>query len=83
MERKIDELGRVVLPIEFRKEIGLDENNSTICLELHNGKIIISKAVPSCVFCNVAVELVKISGKCVCINCISRLKDTKVGDMLY
>ena len=41
IEREIDRLGRVVIPIEFRKKLGI-EFNSKVLISLSNGEIIIT-----------------------------------------
>ena len=41
MERKFDELGRIVIPREFRKKIGL-ENGEAANIELEDNKIIVT-----------------------------------------
>ena len=71
--RKIDELGRVVLPIELRKSLDIKERD---CLEicLDDTGISIKKAKPSCVFCNSVINLKSFCGKDICNNCIKKLK---------
>lgn len=41
-KRKIDELGRIVLPIEMREQLGIKENNS-LCMTLDSNRIILEK----------------------------------------
>ena len=65
--RKVDELGRVVLPIELRRTLGIDEKDA---LEIYvdEDKIILKKYEPACVFCGNASNVHLFHGKNVCQN---------------
>lgn len=70
--RKVDELGRIVLPIELRRTLDIEERDPLeICLD--GDKIILSKYVPACLFCGSSVELVNYKGKNVCKACAQAL----------
>ncbi|KJS18805.1 MAG: AbrB family transcriptional regulator [Peptococcaceae bacterium BICA1-8] len=66
--RKVDELGRVVIPIELRRTLGIDEKDA---LEIYvdNEKIILKKYEPACVFCGNADNVQTYKGKLVCSEC--------------
>lgn len=66
--RKVDELGRVVIPIELRRTMGIDEKDP---LEIYfeKEKIILKKYEPACVFCGNAADSQHYRGKLVCRNC--------------
>mgnify|MGYP001128087444 CR=1 FL=1 len=66
--RKVDELGRVVIPIELRRTLGIDEKDP---LEIYvdSEKIILKKYEPACVFCGNASEVQHYRGKMVCHEC--------------
>lgn len=66
--RKVDELGRVVIPIELRRTLGIDEKDA---LEIYvdNEKIILKKYEPACVFCGNADDIQNYRGKNVCKEC--------------
>lgn len=70
--RKIDELGRVVLPIELRKQFGIEEKDS---LEIYvdGDRIILRKKKDACIFCGKTKDLVAFKDQMVCQNCISEL----------
>ena len=83
--RKVDELGRVVLPIELRRTLGIGEKDA---LEIYvdEEKIILKKYEPACVFCGNASNIHVFKGKNVCMECaaamgatISSTTDDKVG----
>ena len=71
--RKIDELGRIVIPIEVRKKLEIKEKDSLIIF-LENNGIFIKKEKPHCLFCNSQVELEILLEKNICKNCIQKLK---------
>ena len=54
--RKIDELGRFVLPIELRKNLRIN-NRDSVEIFVEDDKIILKKYEPSCVFCGAALIL--------------------------
>lgn len=70
--RKIDELGRVVLPIELRRTLGMKVRDP---LEIYvdGESIILKKYAPSCIFCGESDNLVKYKGKKICRKCIEKL----------
>ena len=71
--RKIDELGRVVIPIEIRKVLDIKERE-TLTISLEKNGIFIKKEEPSCIFCNSNTNLKSFGGKSICKNCIRCLK---------
>lgn len=72
--RRVDELGRIVLPIELRRTLDITERDS---LEIYvdGGSIILKKYQPACIFCNDAKDVVVYKGKNVCTNCLKELKE--------
>ena len=71
--RKMDELGRIVLPIELRRTLDIAEKDSIeIYVELD--KIILKKHQPTCVFCGSSTGIVSYKDKNVCGECIDLLK---------
>ncbi|MBQ8914872.1 MAG: AbrB/MazE/SpoVT family DNA-binding domain-containing protein [Clostridia bacterium] len=73
MVRKIDELGRIVLPIEIRKMMDLSPGNG---VEIFSDKdrIILQKYAPSCIFCGEADNIVIYKDKRVCKACLEEMK---------
>ena len=66
-ERKIDELGRIVLPAEVRLKNGITQK-STISIYEDNGKIVLEKAEPSCKLCGSSVNIneeLSLCGECI------------------
>ena len=70
--RKVDELGRIVLPIELRRTLEIEEKDS---LEIYvdGSSIVLRKYQPACVFCDDATDVVNFRGKIVCQNCLKEL----------
>lgn len=66
--RKIDELGRIVLPIELRRTLGIDEKDP---LEIYvdGEKIILKKYQPGCVICGGMENIKEAKGRHICVNC--------------
>lgn len=71
--RKIDELGRVVIPIELRKILDIKEKDS-LAISLNEDGIFIKKEAPSCVFCGSNIDLKSFCDKNICKKCIKNLK---------
>lgn len=71
--RKIDELGRIVLPMELRRTLDIDARDS-LEIFVDGGKIILKKYEPQCVFCSRAEDINIFKGKNICNEC---LKDAK------
>ena len=72
--RKVDDLGRIVLPIELRRTLNIDIKDP---LEIYvDGEfIILKKYEPACVFCGSAADVINHNGKSICRNCIEELKN--------
>ena len=72
--RKVDELGRVVLPIELRRTLEIAERDS---LEIYvdGASIILKKYEPACTFCGDAADVVPYKGKNVCKKCLEEMKN--------
>jgi transcriptional pleiotropic regulator of transition state genes len=68
--RKVDELGRVVIPIELRRTLGIGEKDS---LEIYvdGERIILKKYEPACIFCGNADQVIHFKGKMICNECVS------------
>ena len=72
--RKVDELGRIVLPIEIRNVLDI-KSKDAIEIFTDNDKIVLQKYQPACIFCNDVDNIVYFNGKRVCSACIAKLKE--------
>lgn len=71
--RKVDELGRVVIPKELRNTHGLDVG-SPFEIFVEGERIIFKKYQPACTFCDSAVDIKRFKGKRVCKRCIESMQ---------
>lgn len=72
--RKVDELGRIVLPIELRRTMDI-ELKDPLEIYVDGDAIILKKYIPSCVFCGGAKDLIDYKGKRICLACRSTLSE--------
>lgn len=72
--REIDGVGRIVIPMQLRKELGLLEPGSKLELFSDGKQIIAKKAVETCIFCSSEDELIEFDGKFICRTCLEKLK---------
>lgn len=66
--RKIDELGRLVLPIETRRALGLASGEG-VEIFVDGDRVILKKYEPACIFCGDADDIIVHNGKKICRNC--------------
>ena len=72
--RKVDELGRIVLPIEIRKVLDIKQKDA-IEIFTDDDKIILKKYQPACLFCGNADDITYYKGKLICKSCLKELKN--------
>ena len=71
--RKLDNLGRIVIPIELRKTMDIAIKD-TLEIFTEGDEIILKKYQPGCIFCNDARNVTLFKGKLVCEKCLAELK---------
>ena len=71
--RKVDELGRIVLPIELRRTMDIAEKDA-IEIYVDGASIILRKYEPACIFCGDAKNVINYRGKNICPNCLKEMK---------
>lgn len=72
--RKVDELGRIVLPIELRRTLGIEQNDR-IEIFVDGESIILRKYQPACIFCDNAKDIINYKGKNICPDCIRAMNE--------
>lgn len=72
--RKVDELGRIVLPIELRRTLGIEEKDR-IEIFVDGESIILLKYQPACIFCDNAKDIINYKGKNICPDCIRAMNE--------
>lgn len=70
--RRIDELGRIVLPVELRARMDLKTKDS-LEIYVEDDKVILKKYEPSCIFCGNADDTILYKGKLICKKCLSEI----------
>jgi transcriptional pleiotropic regulator of transition state genes len=70
--RHVDELGRIVIPIEIRKSLGLGEKD-LLEISVHDDVIMLARPQASCIFCGDGSDLREHRGRAVCPACIAHL----------
>ena len=72
--RKVDELGRIVLPIELRRTLDISEKDA-LEIYVEGDKIILRKDREACVVCDSTRNLVEYRGRKICADCIRHLAE--------
>ncbi len=72
--RKVDELGRIVIPIELRNKLDISIKDP-IEIFVEGSSIILKKYEPNCIFCGSSKELTSYKDKLVCSKCLTKLSD--------
>ena len=72
--RKVDELGRIVLPIELRRTLDIGEKDA-VEIYVEGTSIVLKKYQPSCIFCGDSKKVVDFKGKNVCSKCLRELQN--------
>ena len=72
--RKVDELGRIVLPIEMRRTLDIGEKDA-LEIYVEGSSVILKKYKPSCVFYDAPKDITVFKGKNICPKCLKELKE--------
>ena len=74
--RKVDALGRIVLPMELRRTMDIGERDAVkICVE--GNSIVLRKYRPACIFCDATKDVQCFKGKNVCVKCLRELQEKR------
>ena len=76
MARRVDDLGRIVLPVEMRRLFGIRPGDA-MEISVSNGTIQLRKIEARCVFCDSEENLLDHRGKKICAECAA---DVPQGD---
>jgi transcriptional pleiotropic regulator of transition state genes len=80
--RAIDDLGRIVIPVELRRTLDLAVND-LMEIFVDGENIVLRKYRPGCVFCGESdpqkIKIVGIKGKIICRNCTNQIIDANIG----
>lgn len=72
--RKVDKLGRVVIPKELRKNFDIKDDKDSLEIYVEGDKIILKKFTPGCIFCGKEGTVYEYKEKTVCPNCIKEIQ---------
>lgn len=70
--RKLDELGRIVLPIELRRTLNI-EDRAPLEIFVENNAVVLRKYEPACIFCGSSQEITDYHGYGICKACLREL----------
>jgi AbrB family looped-hinge helix DNA binding protein len=74
--RKIDELGRIVLPSELRKILGM-RHGDELAISVEGDQVILEKRHDVCVFCSSEAAGLDFKGRRVCMRCASDVANAR------
>jgi transcriptional pleiotropic regulator of transition state genes len=71
--RRVDDLGRIVVPKELRKTLNIEERDA---LEIYTegDQIILKKYEPTCIFCGEGKDVINYRGKNICKSCLNEIR---------
>lgn len=72
--RRVDELGRIVIPIELRNKLKIAEKDP-IEIYVDGSSIVLKKLEETCVFCGSTKNVTTYKDKLICDKCIKNIKD--------
>ena len=72
IERKLDHLGRIVIPKQIRENMRLQEGDK-LKINMQGDKVFLYKERKSCDFCNNTKDLVEFENKKICKNCLKKM----------
>lgn len=72
--REVDSVGRIVVPMQIRKELGIVEKGSRVEMFSDGKQVILRKAVSNCIFCKSEEDLTEFEGKFICKTCLDKIK---------
>ena len=75
--RRVDDLGRIVLPRELRKILNIDPRDS-LEIFMDGDTIILRKYEPQCIFCGQANGVRTFKSKNVCENCMKEINNASI-----
>ncbi len=70
--RRVDELGRVVIPIEIRNQFNIVEKDP-IEIFVNGSSIVLKKYEPNCIFCGSNQDLLSYNDKLICTECANKI----------
>ncbi len=76
IRRKVDDLGRVVIPVGLRRNLGIEEGD-LLEFSIEDERIILARPSDRCVLCATETNLVEFRGRSVCSTCVAELEQAR------
>ena len=73
--RKVDRMGRIVLPKGLREIYNIKEDETALEIFVDGEEIILKKYEPCCIFCKEAKGVINFRGKLICKDCLEDIKE--------
>ena len=73
--RRVDEMGRVVIPKKLRDSLNLQSEDS-IEIFVEEDKIVLQKYEPGCLFCDSTENTIEYMGKQICLDCLKEMDNS-------
>ena len=70
--RKVDDLGRIVVPVEFRRLLNIHEGDE-LEVTVEGGRLVLTRVDPACALCGGTTELHPFRDRHVCATCLGEL----------
>lgn len=74
ISRRVDELGRIVLPIEMRRALEIEERDP-LEITLEGDCILLRKQHAACLFCGASEDLLQYKSKPLCRTCLQKINE--------
>ncbi|WP_346888306.1 AbrB/MazE/SpoVT family DNA-binding domain-containing protein [Clostridium sp. UBA1056] len=74
--RKVDELGRISIPAELRRNLGI-EIKDPLEIYVDGDQVILKKYEPTCLFCGEGAGIKNFNGKNICQSCIDEISEIR------
>ncbi len=73
--RRVDDLGRIVIPMELRRTLGINVKDP-MSISVSGEKIILKKHRDVCAICGSTDDVVQVKSRPVCSDCVATIKRT-------
>jgi AbrB family transcriptional regulator, transcriptional pleiotropic regulator of transition state genes len=71
--RRVDELGRIVIPVEIRKRFGIRDRDP-LEISVQGDSVVLTRPIDRCVFCSSLDDLTEFRERSVCADCLTLLR---------
>jgi transcriptional pleiotropic regulator of transition state genes len=71
--RRVDELGRIVIPMELRRTLGIRVKDP-LSISMEGERIIIEKFHDACALCGSEEDVTMVKDRAVCARCVADIK---------